>query len=299
MDHLEGTTLADLLSNNGALSFSRALPLLVQACLALQHAHSKGIIHRDFKSSNLVICLEDGKEVVKVVDFGMAKLLSGDVESRPRQELTQAGDVFGSPLYMSPEQCKGQKLDQRSDIYSLGCVMYYALSGKPPIIGDNLLDTLHRQINEEPESLTGTGDGCSPAVERVIFKALRKNPAERYQSISDLLTDFQMATSGKERQTITLQMKDALKKSGQERIPSDKNTVPIQKPRLLGHNFEVNIAVAACLAAAVIGLSAFISGRMFEVAGETQEVNMWADRNLDGDRARSKGSFAEAEKSYQ
>lgn len=300
MDYLEGTTLADLLGQEGGLSFSRALPLLVQACLALQHAHGKGIIHRDFKSSNIVICLDEGKELVKVVDFGMAKLLSGDAASRPNQELTQAGDVFGSPLYMSPEQCKGQRLDQRSDIYSLGCVMYYALSGKPPIIGENLLDTLQRQINEDPQPLAGYANGCPPAVERVIFKALRKNPDERYQNISDLLTDFQAATSGKERQAITLQMRDAQKKSGQEKMPAqDKTTVPIKRPRMVGHNFELNIVVAASLAALVIGLSAFISGRMFEVAGENQEVNMWAERNVDGDNARTRGVLADAVKSYR
>jgi len=95
--------------------------------------------------------------------------------------LTQTGELFGSPLYMSPEQCKGEKLDAKSDVYSMGCLMYEALAGKPPLDGENTLDVLYKHINAVPPSITAHGPRVPNKLETIVFKCLAKSPAQRYQ----------------------------------------------------------------------------------------------------------------------
>jgi serine/threonine-protein kinase len=132
-------------------------------------------------------------ELVKVVDFGIAKQLS--FEDAQGQGLTKTGEVFGSPLYMSPEQCLGRKLDARADIYSMGCVMYEVLTGLPPFIGANHLDTLHKHINEDPLPLAEANAVCAelpPMLEKFVFKALSRDIDKRYQSMLELWTDLEV-----------------------------------------------------------------------------------------------------------
>jgi serine/threonine protein kinase len=284
MDYLDGTSLADLLNNEGKLTLERTMPLFLQACHGLKHAHDNGIIHRDFKASNLMVCQEaDGREVVKIVDFGMAKLMRLDTEGRSAQELTQLGEVFGSPLYMSPEQCKGQKLDERSDIYSLACVFYYALAGRPPFLGDNVLDTLQKQIHDEADPPSNFQSGISLDLDAIILKCLRKDPDERYQNMSQILMDLEAVNNGDERLFISQRFKPPRRK----------------RKSLLSHNFEANMVFAIVLGAVLIALTAFMSGRMFQQADEDIEMNTWVDRNLDGDKARMRHEYEEAEHAYQ
>jgi tetratricopeptide (TPR) repeat protein len=259
------------------------MPLFLQACHALKHAHENGIIHRDFKASNLMICRGPmGEEVVKIVDFGMAKLIHPDADSMNFQELTQTGEVFGSPLYMSPEQCKGQPLDQRSDIYSLACVMYYALAGRPPFLGENVLDTLQKQINEDPPPVSHYQSAVSGTLDAVIVKALHKEPAERYQHMAEMLIDIEAVNNGQEAVFVT------------QRIQKPK-----QRKRIWNANFESDIVFATVIGVAMIAMTAFMSGRMFQAADETQEMNMWVDRNQAGDKARARHDLKTAEKQYQ
>jgi len=188
MDYLEGSSLEQILTKDGHLEPTRAINIFIEICEALEHAHSKGVIHRDLKPGNIL--LVDGEERVKIVDFGIAKIL-------PRQgldtlKLTSGEEVLGSPIYMSPEQCQGDKLDIRSDIYSLGCLMYETLCGVPPFLGDNPIKTILMHLNEKPSNLTlHLKEADLPTgLEYVILKCLQKVPEDRYQSVFDLRMDL-------------------------------------------------------------------------------------------------------------
>lgn len=288
MDYLDGRSLSDVIVEQGRIPLDEALEIFLQACNALQHAHKKGIIHRDFKSSNLMICKEGDRSIVKVVDFGMAKLMRPDSDSQFIQELTQTGEIFGSPLYMSPEQCRGQRLDERSDMYSLACVMYYALTGIPPFLGENVLDTLQKQIHDNPLPPHSHNPAIPADVEGIILKALRKNPDDRYQSVTELLVDLKAVTAGKQRVFVTKQFKK----------PEIAVVAPVKKRVLFSHNFETNMIVLLVLSGTVIAMTAYMTGQFVEEADEARDVNFWVERNLAGDKARQKGEYAKAEKLY-
>jgi tetratricopeptide (TPR) repeat protein len=193
MDYLDGKTLADTLEETGRISVKRMLKIFIQVCDALAHAHSHKIIHRDIKPGNIML-IEQGNETdfVKLFDFGFAKLLPQ--RGMVAQALTQQGDVLGTPLYMSPEQSRGKELDSRTDVYSVGCVMYESLTGKAPIIGDNVLDTMQKQISEVPATLENARPDLyiPEALGAVLYKTLEKDREERYQSMSDLRRDLEI-----------------------------------------------------------------------------------------------------------
>lgn len=187
MDYLEGRSLSDIVKSQGRMPVEEALDVFIQACDALYHAHQQGIIHRDLKPSNIMLIeSSDGQMLVKIVDFGIAKIMPREGEDS--LGLTQTGEVFGSPLYMSPEQCMGQLLDHRSDIYSFGCVMYETLCGKPPFVGAHVLETLHKHMNEPapPLALKGCPDFIAERLDGIIFKALEKDQSRRHQSMLQL-----------------------------------------------------------------------------------------------------------------
>jgi serine/threonine protein kinase len=193
MDYLEGHSLSEWIKKEGQLELDRAIEIFVQLADALSYAHQKGIIHRDLKPSNVILVprRKAGGEVAKIVDFGIAKLQPH--EGADAAALTQTGDVFGSPLYMSPEQCKGEKLDNRSDIYSLGCLMYETLTGVTPINGANMLEILYRHMNEMPRSMKKVAPSLKipQQIEAIVFKALAKEPANRYNSMEELRQDLE------------------------------------------------------------------------------------------------------------
>lgn len=187
MDCLEGESLGEVLERDVRLTLADSISIFKQTCDGLEHAHKKGIVHRDLKPSNLVLIKQDdGSTLVKIVDFGIAKVIPKDGQAK--QQLTQTGEIFGSPLYMSPEQCNGSELDHRSDIYSLGCLMYETLAGVPPFIGDNFINTVVKHINEPPPQFSKTAPEASipPQVEATINKCLAKDPADRYQNVAVL-----------------------------------------------------------------------------------------------------------------
>lgn len=210
MDMIKGKAFSDLISENPTgLPVASVLPIFIQTCSAIGHAHSKGVIHRDLKPSNIMLIEKDGNpHFVKIVDFGIAKVLPQDGEQAHR--LTQTGDVFGSPTYMSPEQCTGRPVDKRSDIYALGCVLYEALTGQPPFVSANVFETFHKHIQEIPQPLVMPG--VSPAIverfDAIVFKALRKEPEKRYQTMaeleSDLLTIQRDISEGKTANNLTV-----------------------------------------------------------------------------------------------
>ncbi|MBL0185040.1 MAG: serine/threonine protein kinase [Candidatus Obscuribacter sp.] len=191
MDCLEGKNLSEILEKEERLSVDRAINIFRQTCHGLEHAHKNGILHRDLKPSNLVIIKgEDGTELVKIVDFGIAKLMPNAAMQQTR--LTQTGDIFGSPLYMSPEQCQARPLDSRSDIYSLGCLMYEALTGVAPLRGETAYDTMTMHVSTLPAAFGTVAPELKidKSIEAMVFRCLEKKPEDRYQTIAELLTDM-------------------------------------------------------------------------------------------------------------
>lgn len=196
MDFAPGISLAEELAKVERLSLERSIPLFQQLCAGLAHAHQKGVIHRDLKPGNIMLTTTgEQKDFVKIVDFGLAKMMPDYGTSA--HNLTQAGSVFGSPPYMSPEQCHGQTLDLRSDIYSLGCVMYHTLVGEPPLQGETSIDTIRMQAFDTPISPTirRPDFNIPPQLSSAILRALEKDPKRRYQSVEELKRDIELTTS--------------------------------------------------------------------------------------------------------
>lgn len=184
MDYLEGESLSHFLDRAGSMSVSDVIGLTGQLCDALRVAHDNGIVHRDLKPSNIMLVSgENGQIVAKIVDFGLAKILDDD--ESPQLKITQTGECFGSPLYMSPEQCMGKKVDFRSDIYSLGCIMFECLTGNPPIIGANAADTIAKHVKDRPSPFPEALQ-IPNEIKLVIYKALHKEPVWRPQSVMEI-----------------------------------------------------------------------------------------------------------------
>jgi serine/threonine protein kinase len=188
MDLVEGKALDQVIDELGELPLTQCLIISIDIADALVHAHEKGILHRDLKPSNIMITTTLERPLVaKLVDFGIAKLLDDDADS-PMQRLTQTGELFGSPLYMSPEQCFGRKVDRRSDIYSFGCLMFECLTGNPPFRGDRLVDTLTKQMTMKAPLLSqARPDKKYPSkLEDLVDKCLAKNPDARYKNFDEV-----------------------------------------------------------------------------------------------------------------
>jgi serine/threonine protein kinase len=185
MDFVQGTSLAELTAKSVTLELTRTLKLMSQVADALQRAHANGVIHRDLKPSNIMLVQVDGTECAKILDFGIAKIMEPEEMGI---KMTQTGEVFGSPAYMSPEQSLGKKVDERTDQYALGCVMFECLTGGPPFMGDNAVDTLMRQIHYSPPSLkeASLGKEFSKEVEELVARLLRKDPSQRFSSMTEV-----------------------------------------------------------------------------------------------------------------
>lgn len=189
MDFVEGMSLATLIQSGGAIPYKEALGIFIQIATGMNHAHALGVLHRDLKPSNVMLTNPESVVAeVKIVDFGIAKINKAEECS----SLTQTGDVFGSPLYMSPEQASGKKVDARSDIYSLGCLMYEALTGSPPLQADTIIQTMFLHLNQMPTSMSDRAQGLyfPETLEYVVRKCLEKDPASRYQTMLDLKVDL-------------------------------------------------------------------------------------------------------------
>lgn len=192
MELLSGESLADYLQEHQRLSIDLALPIFRQVCSALAYAHERGIIHRDIKPGNIMLLEPTGSGLnsglsyrVKIVDFGIVKVM--DSGEQIGQGLTMQGEVFGSPLYMSPEQCAGSKLDARADMYSVAVTLFQALAGKPPLLGRTAAETTIMHHTVMPPSLAEVaGVDFPPELEAVVAKMLAKAPDDRYRSLAEV-----------------------------------------------------------------------------------------------------------------
>ena len=186
MEYLEGRPLTSLIEKQGRLELAQFINIFTQICDGLQFAHERGIVHRDVKPSNIMVIAagEGGVETAKVLDFGIAKLRA----ETDQKHLTPTGNVLGSPAYIAPEQCAGEKASPSIDVYALGCVMYEALCGHPPFVHESAIKMLMMQLSDPAPALsTVCQEGTvPPALEYIIMRCLEKDPAARYLSASEL-----------------------------------------------------------------------------------------------------------------
>ncbi len=197
MELLDGESLSTLIQREGPLAEKQVIDIARQVASALGAAHAQGIIHRDVKPENIFLVQRDGETFVKVVDFGISKLVRVDDADTPR--LTQTGMVLGTPLYMSPEQARGEEqLDGRVDIYALGVILYECLTREVPFRGSNYLGILSQVITDPPlpPRQVAPGLAISEGMERLVLKALAKSRDDRYQTMADLATDLERVRSG-------------------------------------------------------------------------------------------------------
>lgn len=204
MDLLEGEGLESVLARLGPLPLSDLIPIFEQVADGLFYAHRHGVVHRDIKPANIMLIVEsDDRPTVKLLDFGIAK--KSGIETLANQGLTAPGEIFGSPLYMSPEQCTGRKVDTRSDIYSLGCTLFECLTGKLPFQGENAFVTISMHQSQTPPTLKeASGKDFPEGIEHLVARCLKKRPDDRYQSMQDLSVDLKRIEQGKGLQPIYL-----------------------------------------------------------------------------------------------
>lgn len=188
MEYLEGQSLRKKI-NDDTLSIEDKISIAVQLCAALQAAHTAGITHRDLKPDNVMV-VQDSPCRIKVLDFGLSTF-----DSSKAQHLTQTGALIGSVHYMSPEQCLGKRADNRSDIYSLGCILYELVSGNPPFECDNPIGLIHKHTQEQPVPFSAKLN-VPAGLDVLVFKALQKDPNLRYQSMSDFGKDLRSIQEG-------------------------------------------------------------------------------------------------------
>lgn len=192
MDYLGGKSLDELIFEHKHLHWKLATDVFKQICSGLGHAHNNNIIHRDLKPSNvLVVNFGQPDLSVKIVDFGTAKLVAPEAQGAG---LTVPGQVFGSPTYMSPEQCMGLPLEANSDVYSMGTLMYETLVGHPPFTTENIVEAMYKQVNEECPPIAGAAASAGVVIDNrlqaVVTKALRKDKYQRQQSMQELRRDL-------------------------------------------------------------------------------------------------------------
>ncbi|MBI5084255.1 MAG: serine/threonine-protein kinase [Acidobacteria bacterium] len=185
MAFVDGKTLRERIAER-PLKLEEALDIAIQAGQGLQEAHERGVVHRDVKPANLMVTPQGQ---VKLLDFGLARATDDT-------RITEAGTVVGTPAYMSPEQARGDAVDRRSDIWSLGVVLYEMLTGRAPFAGESPTALLRAVLDDEPEPVTALRSGLPVMLDQVLAKALAKNPAERYQHVEDLLVDLRALQRG-------------------------------------------------------------------------------------------------------
>ena len=195
----------------------RAIEVIADACQALNFSHQHGIIHRDVKPANIMI---SNAGAVKVMDFGIARALAD------ASNVTQTAAVIGTAQYLSPEQARGEKVDARSDVYSLGCVLYEMLTGEPPFVGDSPVAVAYQHVREDPIPPSQRHEGISPELDAVVLKALAKNPDNRYQTAAEMRTDLVKVHSGEQPDAPKV-FTDAERSSLMSAQPGDHQTEPI------------------------------------------------------------------------
>lgn len=289
MDFLDGENLSDMIERKGKIPYERALSLFRQIADGLSAAHRKSIVHRDLKPANvLLLKQDDGTELVKLVDFGIAKLLPAS--GKKQQQLTRTGEVFGSPIYMSPEQCQGLELDRRSDIYALGCLMYETLAGVPPLEGKTFLETLNMHVNDTPKTFAEVDPSIKiPAgLEQIVFRCMAKKPDDRFQNAEEIRDQLSALTV-------------ALTATGANRAMVSGPMEPVPCP---SQPNKVNKFVTVALAVSLIAMGS-IAGIYFYWPGPPDDPGtpaakmLWAMKMSEASDLSAKSKYEDSERALK
>ncbi len=284
MDCLEGESLKDMIDRKGRIPFDRALSLFKQICDGLEAAHKRGIIHRDLKPANVVVTKQDdGSELVRLVDFGIAKIMAQP--GKEQQQLTKTGEVFGSPIYMSPEQCLGKELDVRSDIYALGCLMYETLAGEPPFLGNGFLETMNMHVGDvaKPINVFVPDAKVPDELENIIAKCMAKDPAARFSSVSELRDTLVYITTALLGSSRTHISSISAARPAAKSVPAAKHTTP-----------WVLAGLMLTLLVGVIGFISLWPGPPDDLGTPLKKM-FWQLTLADGDNALKDKNYALAE----
>lgn len=271
MELVPGRAFKDLLKERRP-SLATTLNLMQQAARALQHAHEKGIVHRDIKPANLLI--DEERMELKIVDFGIARPAS----NMTQEQLTIQGEVFGSPLYMSPEQCSGKELDARSDIYSLGCVLFECVASRPPFRGESAFETMTMHLNTQPPVLKDEFDlGLFKDLSDIAAIALSKKPESRYQEMTQMAGDLDILESKVKQALQKQEEQKAREQHDQERInlaPPAPPPAPVKtEPHsLISTKNLVPLAAMLIFAAALAGFAYYV-GTQSKTEAVLEDVN--------------------------
>lgn len=255
MEFLEGKNLKSEILHNGRIPWQRSLLIAKQIASAMEHAHSKGIVHRDLKAENIVLLASEPEQsAVRVFDFGLARFSSSE---NPQKTLTETGLLIGSVNYMSPEQCRGAKADHRSDIYSLACIMFEMLTGQLPFQADLPIGIINKHISEPVPGMTQSLS-LPAGLEATIRKGMSKNAAGRHQSMTELISCLELIEQGRGNEIL---------EQAQPGSPSS------------------NVAIIAAVALAIFGLSFF--GFSYQNKAKTSEKDIAVAKI--GTRAKKSG----------
>lgn len=268
MEYVDGVTLRDIVHSEGPIPPKRAIEIIADACQALNFSHQHGIVHRDVKPANIMISKNNA---VKVMDFGIARALADTGNS-----VTQTAAVIGTAQYLSPEQARGETVDARSDVYSLGCVLYEILTGEPPFIGDSPVAVAYQHVREDPVPPSQRHTGISPELDAVVLKALAKNPDNRYQTAAEMRTDLIRVHSGEAPEApkvFTESERTSMMNSGP--MLAQGGAAPTQNlvvPRPADRNASVARWLIAVAVLAVLTVVVTVAINMFD--GKTRDVQV-------------------------
>lgn len=194
MDYVEGESLDNYIKSHGPLTIEQTVSAFIQICDAMAYTHAHHVLHRDLKSANIIVLKTNKAKSnqielnVQILDFGLAKVLVDSVDDN----LTKTGVSIGTPTFMSPEQASGKSLDERSEVYSLGCVLFHSLTGLLPLKADTIFETINKQINEVAPTLkAASGKEFPPIIESIVAKSLKKEPEKRFQNMNEMKASFQ------------------------------------------------------------------------------------------------------------
>ncbi|WP_415971805.1 Stk1 family PASTA domain-containing Ser/Thr kinase [Rhodococcus sp. 077-4] len=264
MEYVDGDTLRDIVRGEGPMAPRRAMEVIADVCAALDFSHRNGIVHRDVKPANIMI---NNAGAVKVMDFGIARAIADS--SSP---MTQTAAVIGTAQYLSPEQARGEQVDARSDVYSLGCVLFEILTGEPPFKGDSPVAVAYQHVREDPQLPSLVNDSVPRELDSIILKAMAKNPANRYQSAAEMRTDLVRVLGG-QRPSAPMVMNDEDRTTILGSVDSrqadfsgkDKPAAPAAAPRASRHTEDYDepksrrglkialISAAALVVVAIVG----------------------------------------------
>src|SRR5262245_35241024 len=245
MNYVEGTDLASVLKNEGPLPLERSLPLVRQIIEALQAAHEAGVVHRDLKPQNILI---DAKGNAYIADFGISRSLMMEGAT-----MTETGQVIGTIDYMSPEQARGDTADNRSDIYSLGVIMYEIFTGSLPFQGSNALSVMMKRVHQDAPTIRQSRPEFPLWLSSIVSRAMKREAAERYQGVADLLRDI------------------------------DRQRASIAWRRLVGRRVLIAAAALLVLVAAGLGAVSFLTSMPAGPSAPVTSLALMPFRNATGD----------------